>query len=165
MRNLKYAAATIVLAGATVTVPSIASASPSGDSPEAMNQCRAAVEHAVWEDMDSYNKRDADRYGAILDKEDMVAIDRRGNVIAGWEANTKPVFDIQFKLPYEWSLPWTVTSVHVPNCQTGTAVLDAHYLAPSLNIDRHYTLTLVIAKKHGEWKVVQDTSTLVNPAA
>ncbi|KDN22398.1 nuclear transport factor 2 family protein [Amycolatopsis rifamycinica] len=155
MRKWGYAALGTALVAAALGTP--ADAAVSGGQPE----CRRAFDHAVWEDMDSYNKRDADRYRAIIHR-DMVTVGRKGNLYIGYDANVDPVLE-QFKVPYEFSMPWTVTHTVVEDCKMGFAILDAHYLEPSHGIDRHYTISLTLVREHGRWQVVKDTVTEVVP--
>ncbi|MFC9252265.1 hypothetical protein ACFWMR_17435 [Amycolatopsis thailandensis] len=161
MRKRYYAAlAGLVVAAAGIGVPA---ASASDQQAENERQaCQRAFDRAVWEDMDSYNKRDEARYRAIIHK-NMVTVGRKGNLFIGYEANVEPVVDVQFKLPYEWSMPWTVTHTVVEDCKMGFAILDAYYKAPSQNIDRHYTISLTLVREHGKWQVIKDTVTDVLP--
>ncbi|RSM40540.1 hypothetical protein DMA12_26685 [Amycolatopsis balhimycina DSM 5908] len=155
MRKWGYAALGTALVAAVLGTPV---ASAAGDQAAGGQQeCRRAFDHAVWEDMDSYNKRDAARYRAIIHR-DMVTVGRRGNVIIGYDANVNPVLE-QFKVPYEFSMPWTVTHTVVEDCRMGYAILDAHYLEPSHGIDRHFTISLTLVRDHGRWQVVKDTVT------
>jgi hypothetical protein len=159
MRKWGYAALGTALAAAVLGAPVAASAGEQGGG--GGQDCRRAFDHAVWEDMDSYNKRDAARYRAIIHR-DMVTVGRRGNLYLGYDANVNPVLE-QFKVPYEYSMPWTVVHTVVENCQMGFAILDAHYLEPSHGIDRHYTISLTLVRDHGRWQVVKDTVTDVVP--
>ncbi|KFU75677.1 hypothetical protein SAMN04489729_8434 [Amycolatopsis lurida] len=162
MRKRYYAAlAGLVVAAAGIGVPAAAAAGE--QQAEAERQaCQRAFDRAVWEDMDSFNKRDAARYRAII-HQNMVTIGRKGQTIIGYAANVDPVVDVQFKLPYEWSMPWTVTHTVVEDCKMGYAILDAYYKAPSQNIDRHYTISLTLVREHGKWLVIKDTVTDVLP--
>ncbi|MFD6067307.1 hypothetical protein [Amycolatopsis lurida] len=162
MRKRYYAAlAGLVVAAAGIGVPAAAAASDQRAETE-RQACQRAFDHAVWEDMDSFNKRDEARYRAII-HENMVTIGRKGQTIIGYDANVDPVVDVQFKLPYEWSMPWTVTHTVVEGCKMGFAILDAYYKAPSQNIDRHYTISLTLVREHGKWQVIKDTVTDVLP--
>ncbi|SEC89860.1 SnoaL-like domain-containing protein [Amycolatopsis tolypomycina] len=154
MRRWGYAALGTALVAAVLGTPAAAATDAAGDG---QRQCRQAFDHAVWEDMDSYNKRDAARYRAIIHR-DMVTVGRRGQVIIGYDANVDPVLE-QFKVPYEFSMPWTVTHTVVEDCKMGYAILDAHYLEPSHGIDRHFTISLTLVREHGRWQVVKDTVT------
>jgi hypothetical protein len=160
MRKWGYAALGTALAAAAVATPVAASAGEQGGG--GGQDCRRAFDHAVWEDMDSYNKRDAARYSAIIHR-DMVTVGRKGNLYLGYDANVTPVLEQQFKVPYEYSMPWTVVHTVIENCQMGFAILDAHYLEPSHGIDRHYTISLTLVRDHGRWQVVKDTVTDVVP--
>ncbi|MEU0529953.1 hypothetical protein [Amycolatopsis tolypomycina] len=154
MRRWGYAALGTTLVAAVLGTPAAAATDAAGDG---QRQCRQAFDHAVWEDMDSYNKRDAARYRAIIHR-DMVTVGRRGQVIIGYDANVDPVLE-QFKVPYEFSMPWTVTHTVVEDCKMGYAILDAHYLEPSHGVDRHFTISLTLVREHGRWQVVKDTVT------
>ncbi|MCR6483978.1 hypothetical protein M8542_14225 [Amycolatopsis sp. OK19-0408] len=156
MRKWGHAAVGTALAAAAIAVPVTASAGEQGGP-----SCQRAFDHAVWEDMDSYNKRDAARYRAIIHR-DMVTVGRKGNLYLGYDANVNPVLE-QFKVPYEYSMPWTVVHTVVENCQMGFAILDAHYLEPAHGIDRHYTISLTLVRDRGRWQVVKDTVTDVVP--
>ncbi|MET8998247.1 hypothetical protein [Amycolatopsis sp. Hca4] len=155
MRKWGYAALGTALVATVLGPPAAAAGDQAGE------QCRRAFDHAVWEDMDSYNKRDAARYRAIIHR-DMVTVGRRGNLYIGYDANVNPVLE-QFKVPYEYSMPWTVTHTVVEDCKMGFAILDAHYLEPSHGIDRHYTISLTLVREHARWQVVKDTVTEVVP--
>ena len=157
MRKWGYAALGTALVAAVLGAPVAAAAGDQADGGQ--RECRRAFDHAVWEDMDSYNKRDADRYRAIIHR-DMVTVGRRGNLYIGYDANVNPVLE-QFKVPYEYSMPWTVTHTVVEDCKMGFAILDAHYLEPSHGIDRHYTISLTLVHDRGRWQVVKDTVTEV----
>ncbi|MDQ7807804.1 hypothetical protein Q5425_29055 [Amycolatopsis sp. A133] len=160
MRKWGYAALGTTLAAAVLGAPAATAAGDrDGGRPQ---ECRRAFDHAVWEDMDSYNKRDAARYSAIIHR-DMVTVGRKGNLYIGYDANVTPVLEQQFKVPYEYSMPWTVTHTVVEGCKMGFAILDAHYLEPSHGIDRHYTISLTLVREHGRWQVVKDTVTDVVP--
>jgi len=154
MRKWGYAALGTALVATVLGAPAAAAGDQAGGGQQ---QCRRAFDHAVWEDMDSYNKRDAGRYRAIIHR-DMVTVGRRGNLYIGYDANVNPVLE-QFKVPYEYSMPWTVTHTVVEDCKMGFAILDAHYLEPSHGIDRHYTISLTLVRDHGRWQVVKDTVT------
>ncbi|MGW4056637.1 hypothetical protein ACWEGE_00085 [Amycolatopsis sp. NPDC004747] len=156
MRKWGYAALSTALVAGVLATPAAAAGDPAGGGQQ---HCRQAFDHAVWEDMDSYNKRDAARYRAIIHR-DMVTVGRRGNLYIGYDANVNPVLE-QFKVPYEYSMPWTVTHTVVEDCKMGFAILDAHYLEPSHGIDRHYTISLTLVREHGRWQVVKDTVTEV----
>ena len=155
MRKWGYAALGTALVATVLGAPAAAAGDQAG---EGQQQCRRAFDHAVWEDMDSYNKRDAARYRAIIHR-DMVTVGRRGNLYIGYDANVTPVVEQQFKVPYEYAMPWTVTHTVVEDCKMGFAILDAHYLEPSHGIDRHYTISLTLVRDHGRWQVVKDTVT------
>ncbi|WP_370963039.1 hypothetical protein [Amycolatopsis sp. cg9] len=159
MRKWGYAALGTALVAAALGAPVAAAAGEQGDGGQ--QECRRAFDHAVWEDMDSYNKRDAARYRAIIHR-DMVTVGRRGNLYLGYDANVNPVLE-QFKVPYEYSMPWTVTHTVVEGCHVGFAILDAHYLEPAHGVDRHYTISLTLVRDHGRWQVVKDTVTDVVP--
>lgn len=160
MRKRYYAAlAGLVVAAAGIGVPAAAAGEQQAESER--QACRRSFDRAVWEDMDSYNKRDEARYRAII-HENMVTVGRRGNLYIGYDANVDPVIE-QFKLPYEWSMPWTVTHTVVENCAMGFAILDAYYKVPSQNVDRHYTISLTLVREHGKWQVIKDTVTDVVP--
>jgi len=161
MRKRGYTAWGTALAAAVLGAPVAAAAGDrAGEGAGGGQQeCRRAFDHAVWEDMDSYNKRDAARYRAIIHR-DMVTVGRKGNLYIGYDANVNPVLE-QFKVPYEFSMPWTVTHTVVEDCKMGFAILDAHYLEPSHGIDRHYTISLTLVREHGRWQVVKDTVTEV----
>ncbi|MGK4597179.1 hypothetical protein [Amycolatopsis sp. w19] len=162
MRKRYYAAlAGLVVAAAGIGVPAAATAGEQQAESE-RQACQRSFDRAVWEDMDSFNKRDEARYRAII-HQDMVTIGRKGQMIIGYDANVDPVVDVQFKLPYEWSMPWTVTHTVVEDCKMGYALLDAYYKAPSQNIDRHYTISLTLVRQHGKWQVIKDTVTDVLP--
>ncbi|WP_206786015.1 hypothetical protein [Amycolatopsis sp. MtRt-6] len=158
MRKWGYAAMGVALVAAVLGTPAAAATDRAGGGQQ---ECRRAFDHAVWEDMDSYNKRDAARYRAIIHR-DMVTVGRRGNLYIGYDANVNPVLE-QFKVPYEYSMPWTVTHTVVEGCKMGFAILDAHYLEPSHGIDRHYTISLTLVREHGRWQVIKDTVTDVVP--
>ncbi len=161
MRKRYYAAlAGLVVAAAGIAVPAAAASDQSAEGER--QSCRRTFDRAVWEDMDSYNKRDEARYRAII-HENMVTVGRKGNLYIGYDANVDPVVNEQFKLPYEWSMPWTVTHTVVENCAMGFAILDAYYKAPSQNINRHYTISLTLVRDHGKWQVIKDTVTDVVP--
>ncbi|MGA6167481.1 hypothetical protein [Amycolatopsis magusensis] len=146
--------------GVVAAVPAVSTASATGE--QAANQvCQREFDRAVWEDMDSYNKRDEARYRAIIHR-DMVTVGRKGQLFIGYEANIQPVLEA-FKLPYEWSMPWTVTHTVVNGCKSGFAILDAYYKVPSQNVDRHYTVSLTLVKERGRWQVIKDTVTDVLP--
>ncbi|MEQ0560167.1 hypothetical protein ABJI51_13850 [Amycolatopsis sp. NEAU-NG30] len=162
MRKWGYAALGTAVAAAVIGAP-VASAAGEATGAQAGEQagqqeCRRAFDQAVWEDMDSYNKRDGARYSAIIHR-DMVTVGRRGDIHIGHDANVTPVIEQQFTLPYEYSMPWTVTHTVVEGCHMGFAILDAHYLVPSRGIDRHYTLSLTLVREHGRWQVIKDTVT------
>lgn len=160
MRKRYYAAlAGLVVVAAGIGVPAAAAGEQQAESER--QACRRSFDRAVWEDMDSYNKRDEARYRAII-HENMVTVGRRGNLYIGYDANVDPVIE-QFKLPYEWSMPWTVTHTVVENCAMGFAILDAYYKVPSQNVDRHYTISLTLVREHGKWQVIKDTVTDVVP--
>ncbi|KZB79851.1 hypothetical protein [Amycolatopsis regifaucium] len=162
MRKRYYAAlAGLVVAAAGIGVPAAATAGEQQAESE-RQACQRSFDRAVWEDMDSYNKRDEARYRAII-HQNMVTVGRKGQLIIGYQDNVEPVVDIQFKLPYEWSMPWTVTHTVVEDCKMGFALLDAYYKAPSQNIDRHYTISLTLVREHGKWQVIKDTVTDVLP--
>ncbi len=161
MRKRYYAAwAGLVVAAAGIGVPAAAAGEQQAESER--QACQRSFDRAVWEDMDSYNKRDEARYRAII-HQNMVTVGRKGQLFIGYEANVEPVVDVQFKLPYEWSMPWTVTHTVVEDCKMGFAILDAYYKAPSQNIDRHYTISLTLVREHGKWQVIKDTVTDVLP--
>ncbi|MFC3455090.1 hypothetical protein [Amycolatopsis speibonae] len=161
MRKRYYAAlAGLVVAAAGIGVPAAAASDQRAENER--QSCQRAFDRAVWEDMDSYNKRDEARYRAIIHR-NMVTIGRKGQLFIGYEANVEPVVDVQFKLPYEYSMPWTVTHTVVENCSMGYAILDAYYKVPSQNIDRHYTISLTLVREHGRWQVIKDTVTDVLP--
>ncbi|GAA4296420.1 hypothetical protein GCM10023148_57210 [Actinokineospora soli] len=138
---------------AAVAVPVTASA---GEQPD-HRTCEREFHQAVWEDMDSFNKRDEARYRAIIHP-DMVTVGRRGNVIIGYDANVDPVIE-SFKLPYEWSVPWTVTHTVIHGCSSGYAILDARHIVPSQNLNRHLTISLTLVRESGRWLVIKDTVT------
>jgi hypothetical protein len=162
MRKRYYAAlAGLVVAAAGIGVPAAATAGEQQAESE-RQACQRSFDRAVWEDMDSYNKRDEARYRAII-HQNMVTIGRKGQSIIGYADNVEPVVDVQFKLPYEWSMPWTVTHTVVEDCKMGFAILDAYYKAPSQNVDRHYTISLTLVREHGKWQVIKDTVTDVLP--
>ncbi|MFI6027337.1 hypothetical protein [Amycolatopsis magusensis] len=146
--------------GVVAAVPAVSTASAT-DEQAAHQVCQREFDRAVWEDMDSYNKRDEARYRAIIHR-DMVTVGRRGQLFIGYEANVQPVLEA-FKLPYEWSMPWTVTHTVVNGCKSGFAILDAYYKVPSQNVDRHYTVSLTLVKERGKWQVIKDTVTDVLP--
>lgn len=156
----KVSAAVVIGAAvvAGIAVPTAASAQPKED----LNQCKAAVAHAVWEDMDSYNKGDAARYANIIDENDMVTIGYTGLVHSGYHTNVDPVL-ASFATPTQNRALWdyTVVETHAANCQSGYAVLDAYNYVPSVGVRTHFTLTLTVAKDDGQWKVVKDTITKV----
>ncbi|WP_410661037.1 hypothetical protein [Amycolatopsis sp. lyj-112] len=158
MRKRYYAAlAGLVVAAAGIGVPAAATAGEQQAENE-RKSCQRAFDRAVWEDMDSYNKRDEARYRAII-HQNMVTVGRKGNLYIGYAANVEPVVNEQFKLPYEWSMPWTVTHTVVENCSMGFAILDAYYKVPSQNVNRHYTISLTLVREHGKWQVIKDTVT------
>ncbi|WP_181775010.1 DUF4440 domain-containing protein [Amycolatopsis pittospori] len=162
MRKRYYAAsAGLVVAAAGIGVPAAATAGEQQAESERQS-CQRAFDRAVWEDMDSYNKRDEARYRAII-HQNMVTVGRKGNLYIGYDANVEPVVKEQFTLPYEWSMPWTVTHTVVENCAMGFAILDAYYKVPSQNINRHYTISLTLVREHGKWQVIKDTVTDVLP--
>lgn len=162
MRKRYYAAlAGLVVAAAGIAVPAAAAASDQRAETERQT-CRRAFDRAVFEDMDSFNKRDEARYRAIIHR-DMVTVGRRGQLFIGYDANVDPVVNEQFKVPYEYSMPWTVTHTVVEDCKMGFAILDAYYKVPSQNIDRHYTISLTLVREHGKWQVIKDTVTDVLP--
>ncbi|AUI59810.1 hypothetical protein [Amycolatopsis sp. BJA-103] len=162
MRKRYYAAlAGLVVAAAGIGVPAAATAGEQQAESE-RRSCQRSFDRAVWEDMDSYNKRDEARYRAII-HQNMVTVGRKGQLFIGYDANVQPVVDVQFKLPYEYSMPWTVTHTVVENCTMGFAILDAYYKVPSQNIDRHYTISLTLVREHGKWQVIKDTVTDVLP--
>ncbi|MEU8414085.1 hypothetical protein [Amycolatopsis japonica] len=162
MRKRYYAAlAGLVVAAAGIGVPAAATAGEQQAESE-RQACQRSFDRAVWEDMDSYNKRDEARYRAII-HQDMVTVGRKGQLFIGYEANVEPVVDVQFKLPYEYSMPWTVTHTVVEDCKMGYAILDAYYKVPSQNINRHYTISLTLVRQHGKWQVIKDTVTDVLP--
>ncbi|RSN52366.1 hypothetical protein DMH01_41745 [Amycolatopsis sp. WAC 04182] len=162
MRKRYYAAlAGLVVAAAGIGVPAAAAAGE--QQAEAERQaCQRAFDRAVWEDMDSFNKRDEARYRAII-HQNMVTVGRRGQLFIGYDANVDPVVNEQFKVPYEYSMPWTVTHTVVEDCKMGFAILDAYYKVPSQNVDRHYTISLTLVREHGKWQVIKDTVTDVVP--
>lgn len=158
MRKRYYAAlAGLVVAAAGIGVPAAAAAGEQKAESE-RQACQRSFDRAVWEDMDSYNKRDEARYRAII-HQNMVTVGRKGNLYIGYDANVDPVVKEQFKLPYEWSMPWTVTHTVVENCSMGFAILDAYYKVPSQNVNRHYTISLTLVRDHGRWQVIKDTVT------
>lgn len=162
MRKRYYAAlAGLVVAAAGIGVPAAATAGEQRAESERQS-CQRSFDRAVWEDMDSYNKRDEARYRAIIHK-NMVTVGRKGQLFIGYDANVDPVVNVQFKVPYEYSMPWTVTHTVVENCAMGFAILDAYYRVPSQNIDRHYTISLTLVREHGKWQVIKDTVTDVLP--
>ncbi|AGM07577.1 hypothetical protein AB0E55_16145 [Amycolatopsis keratiniphila] len=162
MRKRYYAAlAGLVVAAAGIGVPAAAAAGEQQAESE-RQACQRSFDRAVWEDMDSYNKRDEARYRAII-HQNMVTVGRKGQLFIGYEANVEPVVDVQFKLPYEYSMPWTVTHTVVEDCKMGFAILDAYYKVPSQNINRHYTISLTLVREHGKWQVIKDTVTDVLP--
>ncbi|MFD5246876.1 hypothetical protein ACFWIW_20160 [Amycolatopsis sp. NPDC058340] len=162
MRKRYYAAlAGLIVAAAGIGVPAAAAASDQRAESE-RQACQRAFDRAVWEDMDSFNKRDEARYRAII-HQNMVTIGRKGQTIIGYADNVEPVVDVQFKLPYEYSMPWTVTHTVVEGCKMGYAILDAYYKVPSQNINRHYTISLTLVREHGKWQVIKDTVTDVLP--
>lgn len=162
MRKRYYAAlAGLVVAAAGVAVPAAAAASDQRAETE-RQACQRAFDRAVWEDMDSFNKRDEARYRAII-HQNMVTVGRRGQLFIGYDANVDPVVNEQFKVPYEYSMPWTVTHTVVEDCKMGFAILDAYYKVPSQNINRHYTISLTLVREHGKWQVIKDTVTDVLP--
>ena len=154
-KRMAVAAAAVL---AAVAVPLTAAAAD--DKPD-HRTCEEEFHHAVWEDMDSFNKRDEARYRAIIHR-DMVTVGRRGNLFIGYDANIQPVLE-SFKLPYEWSLPWTVTHTVVHGCTSGFAILDARHIVPSQNLDRRLTISLTLVREHGRWQVIKDTVTDVVP--
>lgn len=157
MRKRYYAAlAGLVVAAAGIGVPAAAAGEQKAESER--QACQRSFDRAVWEDMDSYNKRDEARYRAII-HQNMVTVGRKGNLYIGYDANVDPVVKEQFKLPYEWSMPWTVTHTVVENCSMGFAILDAYYKVPSQNVNRHYTISLTLVRDHGRWQVIKDTVT------
>ncbi|WP_410653849.1 hypothetical protein [Amycolatopsis sp. cmx-4-54] len=162
MRKRYYAVlAGLVVAAAGIGVPAAAAASDQRAETE-RQACQRAFDRAVWEDMDSFNKRDEARYRAII-HQDMVTVGRRGQLFIGYDANVDPVVNEQFKVPYEYSMPWTVTHTVVEDCKMGFAILDAYYKVPSQNINRHYTISLTLVREHGKWQVIKDTVTDVVP--
>ncbi|MGW4134886.1 hypothetical protein [Amycolatopsis japonica] len=161
MRKRYYAAlAGLVVAAAGIGVPAAAAGEQQAESER--QACQRAFDRAVWEDMDSFNKRDEARYRAIIHR-DMVTVGRRGQLFIGYDANVDPVVNEQFKVPYEYSMPWTVTHTVVEDCKMGFAILDAYYKVPSQNINRHYTISLTLVRQHGKWQVIKDTVTDVLP--
>ncbi|MGW5052763.1 hypothetical protein [Actinokineospora sp. NPDC004072] len=148
----RLAVAGVIAAGAAV----VAGAPAAGGQPD-HRTCEREFHRAVWEDMDSFNKRDESRYRAIIHR-DMVTVGRTGAVHIGYDANVLPVLE-SFKLPYEWSMPWTVTHTVVTGCTSGFAILDARYLVPSQNVDRHLTISLTLVRERGRWQVIKDTVT------
>ncbi|MBN6039183.1 hypothetical protein [Amycolatopsis sp. 195334CR] len=160
MRKWVSAVLATAAVGAVAGVASTATAS-AGDEQAANQACQREFDRAVWEDMDSFNKRDEARYRAII-HQDMVTVGRKGQLFIGYEANINPVLE-SFKLPYEWSMPWTVTHTVVNGCKSGFALLDAYYQVPSQNVNRHYTISLTLVKERGKWQVIKDTVTDVLP--
>ncbi|MFI9456718.1 hypothetical protein [Amycolatopsis sp. NPDC052450] len=162
MRKRYYAAlAGLIVAAAGIGVPAAAAASDQRAEAERQS-CQRAFDRAVWEDMDSFNKRDEARYRAII-HQNMVTVGRRGQLFIGYDANVDPVVNEQFKVPYEYSMPWTVTHTVVEDCKMGFAILDAYYKVPSQNVNRHYTISLTLVREHGKWQVIKDTVTDVLP--
>ncbi|MER6667838.1 hypothetical protein ABT256_25040 [Amycolatopsis japonica] len=162
MRKRYYAAlAGLVVAAAGIGLPAAATAGEQRAESE-RQACQRSFDRAVWEDMDSFNKRDEARYRAII-HQNMVTVGRRGQLFIGYDANVDPVVNEQFKVPYEYSMPWTVTHTVVEDCKMGFAILDAYYQVPSQNINRHYTISLTLVREHGKWQVIKDTVTDVLP--
>ncbi|GGS46653.1 DUF4440 domain-containing protein [Actinokineospora fastidiosa] len=149
----RMAVAALVAAGAAV---GLAPAAAAGGQPD-HRTCEREFHQAVWEDMDSFNRRDEARYRAIIHR-DMVTVGRKGQVYIGYDANIQPVLE-SFKLPYEWSMPWTVTHTVVHGCSSGFAILDARHIVPSQNVDRRLTVSLTLVRERGRWQVIKDTVT------
>ncbi|UVS78739.1 DUF4440 domain-containing protein [Actinokineospora sp. UTMC 2448] len=149
----RMAVAALVAAGAAVGLAPVAAA---GGQPD-HRTCEREFHQAVWEDMDSFNRRDEARYRAIIHR-DMVTVGRKGQVYIGYDANIQPVLE-SFKLPYEWSMPWTVTHTVVHGCSSGFAILDARHIVPSQNVDRRLTVSLTLVRERGRWQVIKDTVT------
>ncbi|QFU90877.1 hypothetical protein [Amycolatopsis sp. YIM 10] len=161
MRKWVSAVLATAAVGAVAGVASTAATASATDEQAANRACQREFDHAVWEDMDSFNKRDEARYRAIIHR-DMVTVGRKGQLFIGYDANVDPVIE-SFKLPYEWSMPWTVTHTVVNGCKSGFAILDAYYKVPSQNVNRHYTISLTLVKERGKWQVIKDTVTDVLP--
>jgi hypothetical protein len=157
-KHLGVVAGAVLAAG--LAVPTVASASNGDHHGDSDRACARAFDKAVHEDMDSFNARDMNRYRRIL--HERVIDNNAGRITIGRDAVLAGGAAVLFP-DTTWSFPYTIRNETVYGCESGIAVLDAHWQVPTKNVDVHLVITMTLVRDHGRWQVAIDNT--VQPAA
>ncbi|MGI8696677.1 MAG: hypothetical protein ACR2JQ_08510 [Mycobacteriales bacterium] len=155
----KLAVLAALAAAASASLSGVSSAEPAPPTTvvaDGSAACAETMYRAVIEDNSAYDARSYPRYKAILNPR--VMFNNAGSIIQGRPA-------ILDGARAAWAVPgwhWTyqVLSETLFNCTSGIAVVDAHTVYPDL--DKHWSVTMMMAFKNGKWTVAMDTVNLIS---